>query len=159
MNYRELAETLLSTQVKLHLASIDRQMSKFSQGMYFALQFLTTHHGIVHPRDLSQGMAVSSARVAALLNRMEAQGLIRREPDSDDNRQVIIVVTEEGAGLLRDMREKLLDGIAKALEAIGPEDASAYLRIQHKMMDALTRQELSASQAGERKRKDVRSLV
>lgn len=154
-----MAEELLSTQAELHRASMDRRMSKFSQGMYFALQLLTSHAGDIHPRDLSQGMLVSSARVAALLNRMETQGLIRREPDAADNRQVVIRVTEKGAHLLLEMREDLLGDIAAALELIGPEDAQAYLRIQHKMAAALALQERSAAQPGGAARKVVGSLA
>ena len=135
--------------------SIDRQMSRFSQGMYFALQFLTTHNGVVHPRDLGQGMSVSSARVAALLNRMEKQGLIRRVPDAADNRQIVILITEKGTHLLREMREDLLDGLARALELIGPEDAETYLRIQHKMVDAISLQEKSDAQTGGGTRKEA----
>ena len=159
MDYRKLAEKLLSIQAELHLVSIDRQMSKFSQGMFFALQLLNAHSGAINPRDLSQGMSVSSARVAALLNRMEAQGLVRREPDTTDNRQVVIFVTEKGARLLRAMREDLLGDIARALETIGPEDAATYLRIQRKMLDALTLQEKSAAHTGGAARKDARALV
>ena len=159
MNYRKLAAELLSTQAELHLASIDRQMSRFSRGMYFALQFLTTHDGIAHPRDLSQGMSVSSARVAALLNRMEERRLIRRETDVNDNRQVVITVTEAGTCLLREMREELLDGVAQALESIGPEDAEAYLRIQRKMVDALVPRKQHSSPADKLLRKDADALV
>lgn len=137
MDYRVQAEALLSVQMELQLASIERQLSKLSRGVYFALQYLSVHGGTAHPRELSRGMEVSSARVAAMLNRMEVQGLVRREADAADNRQIVIYLTEKGARFLQELWEKLVGDIACLLEALGPEDTAAYLRIRHRMADIL----------------------
>ena len=159
MDCRMLAEELLSLHVELHLVSIERQISAFSQGMYVALQYLCTHDGAAHPRELSRGMAVSSARVASLLNRMEAQGLIRREPDPDDSRQVITFLTEKGEQCLREMREGLVREIAWLLEEIGPEDAEAYLRVRRRMAQVLRAREQAVPPCEDDTRKDEGTLA
>ena len=153
MDYQAMAEELLEIQISVQLASINQRISKLSQGMYFALQYLLAHGGAAHPRELSQGMSVSSARVAALLNRMEEQGLIKRSADAKDNRQIITSITEKGIGMLEKTRRQLLDDMAKTLEAIGPEDTLTYLRIRHKIAELLTQEQavLPAAAGTERK--------
>ena len=70
MDYRALAEQLLDLQALLRLDPVNQQVSIFEKGTFLALQYLS-HQKTVHPKELSQQMAVSSARIAALLNHME----------------------------------------------------------------------------------------
>lgn len=159
MNYRVQAEELLSIQMELPLASIERQVWKLNRGMYFALQYLFAHGGAAHPRELSRGMEVSSARVASMLNHMEAQALVRREADAEDNRQVIIHLTEKGVVLLQKLREKLVVDIAELLGALGPEDATAYLRLRHRIADIVRGQKQALQQKGDTAGKEARAQV
>ena len=95
------------------------------------------HHKMAHPKELGRGMAVSSARVAALLNHLEDQGLIRRTADPDDNRQTIVSLTAAGEERIRQRRAQAVALLAQLLERLGPEDAAAYLRLRKKLIEAL----------------------
>jgi DNA-binding MarR family transcriptional regulator len=81
-------------------------------------------------------MSVSSARIAALLGRMEEKGLISRQGDPKDNRQVIVTLLADGKAIAEQLHAKALRQTASLLEALGPEDAREYVRLQHKLMDA-----------------------
>ena len=100
MDYRALAEQLLDLQALLRLDPVNQQVSIFEKGTFLALQYLS-HQKTVHPKELSQQMAVSSARIAALLNHMENEGLIVRSPDPNDNRQVTVSLTARGEQLIK----------------------------------------------------------
>ena len=94
MDYHLLAEELIELHRRLLSFPVNRMLADLAKGELFVLNYLMVHQDPVHPKELSQQMMVSTARVAALLNRMEEEGLIVRLPDSRDNRQTIITPTQ-----------------------------------------------------------------
>ena len=96
-------------------------------------------HGMkAHPKELSKDMAVSTARIAALLNHMEEKGLITRQDDPNDNRQVIVSLTPEGNRAIGLKRGVAVECVARMLEHLGEEDAREYLRILRKIIQNST---------------------
>lgn len=132
MDYHMLAEKLLDLQTILRLEPASRQLSLIERGSFLALHYLMDSSRTLHPKELSQKMAVSSARVAALLKHLEHDGLITRSPDPGDNRQVVVSLTCRGAQLIKEKRAEVVNIIAEALEELGPEEAETYLRIEEK---------------------------
>ena len=137
MDYHALAEQLMDLHVLLHQSPAGRQLEDLDRGTSLALGYLMAHHKMAHPKALGRGMAVSSARVAALLNHLEEQGLIRRTADPDDNRQTIVSLTAAGEERIRQRRAQAVTLLAQVLERLGPEDAAAYLRLRKKLIEAL----------------------
>lgn len=135
MDYHILAERLVDLQTTFHPVPISHELAVLDRGMFFALNYLMLHNYSAYPKELSRGMGVSSARVAALLNHLEKEGLIKRSADPADNRQVIVSLTEEGTEVIRQKRERLLEMVAQILEELGPEDAQTLLRIEQKLVD------------------------
>ena len=78
-------------------------------------------------------MAVTTARIASLLNHMEEKKLICRYPDPDDSRQIVVVLTQQGKEEIGKIRSRVLSFVSAMLEELGPEDAEAYIRIQKKI--------------------------
>ena len=140
MDYRLLAEQLVNLQSSLHVTPASRMLSALDRGELLALNYLVLHENAAYPKELSRGMAVSSARVAALLNHLERQGLTRRAPDPADSRQVIVSLTEAGLMEIRRKREEIIQTAMQILEELGPEDAKALLRIQEKLVRSSLRQ-------------------
>lgn len=54
-------------------------------------------------RDLQAEMLLTSYNLSRLIDRMEAEGLVRREPCADDGRGALVVVTDKGRALKRRM--------------------------------------------------------
>lgn len=133
MDYHALACELLSVRADLLQVPASQQLSKMVKGEIFVLNYLATHEKIVHPKELSEKMAVSTARIARLLNHMEEKKLIQRYSDQDDSRQVIVVLTEDGRKMIRQIRTEVISYTSAMLENLGPEDAEAYIRIQKKI--------------------------
>lgn len=139
MEYEQLADELIRTQMDLLRIPAQRQMTKLNRGEQSVLQYLLVHERPAHPGDLSRSLEVSTARVAALLGVMEAKGLISRSVDPEDNRQIIVTLLPAGTQAIRAVRAQVRDTVVRLLEQLGPEDAAEYLRIQKKIASFASR--------------------
>ncbi|MFI7601830.1 MarR family winged helix-turn-helix transcriptional regulator [Actinoplanes sp. NPDC049681] len=72
-------------------------------------QFVTMrvvwHRGRITVRDLGAALNLDSGTLSPLLKRLEAQGLIRRERGTDDERVVWISPTPQGAALEHELAD------------------------------------------------------
>lgn len=134
MDYTALAEELLDVRAGLLQVPANQQLSKMVRGELFVLNYLNMNKKVVHPKELSEKMAVSTARIASLLNRLEEKGLVQRYLDQDDNRQVIVLLTEKGRQEIQQSRTEVISYVRTMLEEIGPEDAETYVRIHKKIL-------------------------
>ena len=71
---------------------------------------------------LGEALDLESSTLTPLLKRMEAQGLVARARDPEDERRVIVTLTEAGAALreqAKSVPEKLFCQLALPLEELG----------------------------------------
>lgn len=134
MNYDTLADELFSLRSSIPKITIERKLAKMVQGERFVLNFLFEHSNRAYPKDLSKAMAVSTARIAKLLNEMENNELILRTADSSDNRKIIVTITDKGIQKVNEYRNYFSKYIAQLLEKLGPEDAKEYVRLNKKLL-------------------------
>lgn len=135
--YEQLANELVQVNEALLHQPAQDLLSKLSRGEHFVLNYLLTQYGQAHPTDLSRHMVVSTARIAALLNRMEEKGLISRLPDPLDNRQIIVSLSPKGEKAIEAFRKKVIQATARMLELLGPDDSQEFLRLQRKLVTNL----------------------
>ena len=86
--------------------------------------------------ELGARLHLDSATLTPLLKRLEAHGLVRRERSTEDERAVIVSLTDEG----RALRETALDVpryIASKI-ALDPEDGMQLKLLLEKLLAALT---------------------
>lgn len=133
MDYLALANELLCVRANLLQVPANQQLSKMVKGELFVLNYLDSHQQIIHPKELSEKLSVSTARIASLLNHMEEKNLIRRSSDPDDCRQIIVQLTDPGREMIRRVRGEALFCVSNMLESLGPEDAEEYIRIHNKI--------------------------
>lgn len=134
MNYDELASELFSLRSSIPKITIERKLAKMVQGERFVLNFLFEHSNKAYPKDISKAMAVSTARIAKLLNDMENAGLILRASDNSDNRKIIVTITDKGIEKVSEYRAYFSKYISHLLEKLGPEDAKEYVRLNKKLL-------------------------
>ena len=138
-NYEGLATELLQVNEDLlrvparHLISKLENVHTNQSGVVGGRYPVLLHHQ-AHPVDLSRGLVVSTARIAALLNRMEDKGLISRLPDPLNNRQVIVTLSPQGLEAIQTFRSQVIRSAAQMLADLGPEDAREFIRIQKKLL-------------------------
>ena len=138
MDYFSLAEKMLSVRARLSHLPAGEVVSDACGGEFFALSLLLLRDEPSCPSELSRSMGVSSARIAALLKHLEQKGWIRRCADELDERRVNVSLTEAGRELISERRKEAIGRVAAALRSLGEEDAHEYVRLQQKMLDALS---------------------
>lgn len=70
------------------------------------------------PSEIAARVLVTSGTMTPMLDRLEAAKFVRREPNPDDRRSVIVVLTEVGEAALAEYREHF----RKAIEAAVPPE-------------------------------------
>lgn len=138
MDYSHLAEKMLSVRAQLSHLPAGEAVSDACGGEFFALSLLLLGDAPSCPSELSRSMGVSSARIAALLKHLEQKGFIQRRADEFDERRVNVSLTDTGRELINERRREAIERVAAALRSLGEEDAREYVRLQQKMLDALS---------------------
>ncbi|MDF1735927.1 MAG: MarR family transcriptional regulator [Minwuia sp.] len=64
------------------------------------LQIVEQRDGVI-PKALAQQMRVGQATVTSLVDKLVAQGLVRRQPSEIDRRQTHVMITDRGRDCLR----------------------------------------------------------
>ena len=138
MDYFSLAEKVLSVRARLSHLPAGEAVSDACGGEFFALSLLLLRDEPSCPSELSRSMGVSSARIAALLKHLEQKGWISRSADEHDERRVNVLLTDAGRELINSRRREAIERVSAALRELGEEDAHEYVRLQQKMLDALS---------------------
>jgi DNA-binding MarR family transcriptional regulator len=89
--------------------------------------------------ELASSVVLSPSGLSKLLDRMEASGLIRRDPDPDDARSTFATITPEGRSLVRKVRRshhKLLQ--ATFGDALDDRDVDDLTRIMGRISTSLS---------------------
>lgn len=135
MNYTELAIQLVDMRASAPQIKMERTMSQIARGEILALNYLAANGNRAYPKDMSKALMLTTARIAAILKSLEGQEMITRTTDPTDSRQVIVCLTEKGVALVEERRTDMIGLVAKMLEALGEEDAKAYVRIQTRLIE------------------------
>ncbi|SFO38790.1 MULTISPECIES: MarR family winged helix-turn-helix transcriptional regulator [Actinomadura] len=90
------------------------------------------HAGTLHEQAAKMGW--SRSRLSRHATRMEARGLIRREPDPADGRGCVLVLTEHGLDTLTDAAPAHLESVRHHfIDRLAPEDLTALEHIAGKV--------------------------
>lgn len=135
MNYHALAEELLKMRASQPQLKVERKMSKMVRGEIMVLNYLSAKGNQAYPKNLSEDLLLTTARVAAILKSLEKQGLITRTPDPADSRQTIVQLTSSGCKVVDKHWQEMLKSVAKTLELLGENDAKEYVRLQKKLLE------------------------
>lgn len=135
MNYTKLAVQLIDMRANSPQIKMERKMSQGMRSEVLALNYLAANENRAYPKDISRALMLTTARIAAMLKSLESQGLVMRMPDPSNSRQVIVSLTEAGIAMVEERRAEMVYSVAKMLEALGEDDAKAYVRIQAKLIE------------------------
>lgn len=84
------------------------------------------HQGPMSQAELGAQLVCTKGNVSRLLDRMQAKGLLRRDPDPASRRRVVISLTEAGSAAYR-AAEPVLDALLTTIRGLYQEDEAAQL--------------------------------
>ncbi|MBR6934829.1 MAG: winged helix DNA-binding protein [Clostridia bacterium] len=133
MDYEKTAETIIATVEDAAILKIEHDYSRLITGENLVLYCIYKSGGKALPKNLCRITGVSSARIAAVLNRLEAGGLVRRSIDTEDNRQTVVALTGDGQARAISNHETVLRRTSALLSYLGETDTLSLLKIVGKI--------------------------
>jgi DNA-binding MarR family transcriptional regulator len=139
---------VLSIRADQVLAPIDLTFSR-----YELLVHLYFNDGRLSLAQLGKRLQVHQTSVTSLVDKLEAQGLVRRTPHPTDRRSTIAQITPEGRSLTREAITRLNSGLFRDLGLTG-EEVGTLISVLTKMrrswgdFDKESEEELRAIGAG-----------
>jgi DNA-binding MarR family transcriptional regulator len=89
------------------------------------------------PTRLGRGLMLSSAGVTSRIDRLERRGLVRRLPDPDDRRGVIVELTDEGAKVVDEAVRAVAESDRQLLERLDADEVSQLQVLLKKLLAGL----------------------
>ncbi|WP_058485917.1 MarR family winged helix-turn-helix transcriptional regulator [Defluviitalea phaphyphila] len=101
-NLNKCVNFISTNTIKKISEAFDRWLSEYNltRIQWIALYFLFTK-GDLSQRELSQLMEISDSSVLRLVDRLEREGLVKRERCQEDRRIIQLVLTEKGKSLIK----------------------------------------------------------
>lgn len=137
MDYNALAAEFLKNMGSVRKAKVQKNIHEALQGEGVVLHYIASHGDEVQPGEISQKMNVSTARIATTLNSLEKKGLITRQIDTSNRRQILVRITQKGKDFAETHRKTILGVAANMLELLGEQDAKEYVRITKRLAEIL----------------------
>ncbi|WP_157803762.1 MarR family winged helix-turn-helix transcriptional regulator [Luteimicrobium subarcticum] len=89
------------------------------------------------PRDLSRELGISTASTTKLIDRLEAEGRLRREPHPTDRRALRLVLTPDAHREVRETLGAMHGRMRAAADELSPADRDAVVRFLGALATAL----------------------
>lgn len=143
MNEQELS---MSERMMIRFGELSRQSylrvnrSKLrhgERGALFCLKY--AKNSPIKASDLATALNMAAPGVTFLLNRLEASGYIRREPDLRDRRVVLVELTDEGRAEIDADLERIRRQFDALAEHLGEADCHEFLRLFDKVLQYCTK--------------------
>lgn len=87
--------------------------------------------------SISDELRVTRRNVTALVDALEEEGLVRRQPHPTDRRATVIELTERGAKRVSGMYEEHRAAVAELFEGLSNDDRRALIRLLGSLREAL----------------------
>ena len=137
MGVREEAEEFLDGMRLCGAGHFLEKIDEQQRGVDFVLLFLKKTEGEIIAGDLARELHVSTARVAAILRRLEKLGYITRHSSRKDARKTVVELTGKGVLHTEEIRAQALQMAELLVCRVGHRDLQEFVRIAGRMKEAL----------------------
>lgn len=117
--------------------SFYHKLEATQRGFGFVLNYLEKTDGEVIAGDLAKKLNVSTARIAALLKKMERCGYVTRHRSKEDGRRTVVEITPAGVSYINELREQAFLRVEKLFASVSKEDLETYIRISQQIRKAM----------------------
>ena len=112
------------------------ELGRGEVGVLSALRIAGPPHRL-SPTRLSRGLMLSSAGITSRIDRLERRGLVRRLPDPDDRRGVIVELTDQGLEVVDAAVAAVAISDRQLLERLDAQEIAQLEPILRKLMGGL----------------------
>lgn len=126
---------LVSAVYRYQLTYLNRKLTPYNLGggSYIFLIYIYENPGITQT-ELSTRLLIDRATVSKMLAHLENQGLIRRSPNPEDGRAILLEITPKGTKISKCLFEITAEYRSLALNGISPEEYDAAVTILEKIL-------------------------
>lgn len=123
-----------STRAGLYAALVAGIADGLDENAYPVLSGLA-RTGPRNAADLAAVVGLDRSGVSRHASRLEAAGLLRREPDPEDGRSVLLVLTDAGDAAVATMRERFVERVAGSVADWPTGEAEAFARALRRFVE------------------------
>lgn len=137
MASKEQIQFLLRELKKAPPSELFQSIDSSTAGMRAILLYLGDRDQIVTAGMVSDYMHVSTARVAVLLKKMEAKGLLEKQRDPKDARKVMVRLSDAGRELAAMQRTHIRKHVETMIDQIGMDRMLEFAAIANEIHSIL----------------------
>ena len=141
MDFDALAQELGTYMTAAIRHPLPKDTLRMSQGELGVLGYLDFERDGVSSGELRAQRNGVSGRMADTLRSLEHKGMIHRMADPCDSRRVLVHITPEGRRHVERERARFRGQARLLLEALGEEDAQAFVRLMRRVAEIKERAE------------------
>ncbi len=134
MANQEEIEEMIQLFHTIHPHHSRKQIDKVSAGMGAVLRYLSTTEGLVTAGQIAAQLEISTARVAALLKKMEAKDLIIRETGPKDARTTVVRLSDHGEETVEKLRLEIYGQVGRMIDTIGMPRLKEFVMTAQEMI-------------------------
>ncbi|MDR0851023.1 MAG: MarR family transcriptional regulator [Clostridiales Family XIII bacterium] len=137
MDYNEAAHDFLR---EMHLNKFNEpihRLQRLSKGEMFTMMLLSEKSSPITAGDICTAMNVSSARLSAILEKLEKKGIVERHIDETDRRKASVFITEDGRRFITAEKDAMNQIVAASFQKIGERDTKEFIRISRAFIEAI----------------------
>lgn len=123
---------------RLIMREFERRLRPFDLGFaYFPVLKALEDHGPLLQKELAQAAHVEQPSMAALLTRMERDGIIARSPHPEDKRASLITLTRVAKARMPRAKEALWEGVERALNGLSQQERVTLIALLRRVVENL----------------------
>jgi DNA-binding MarR family transcriptional regulator len=126
----ELSDRITGTMFRLTAKQMDR--GDLSSNRFNALRALRGDEELTMS-GLAERLRVSTAAVTSIVDKLEAEGLVRRSRSKTDRRQIFVHITQPGTEAVQQLIDIRADLFRYMIENVSPEMQHGWLELSREM--------------------------
>lgn len=120
------------------MREFERRLRPFDLGFaYFPVLKALDDHGALLQKDLASAAHVEQPSMAALLSRMERDGIIARTAHPEDKRASLISLTRLGKSRMATGKDALFECVEQALHGLSQEERDTLIALLKRVVENL----------------------
>lgn len=150
-----LLSVLTSFEVLERYLEVELRQHEVSLIHFNIMSALYKNGGEMTPSEIAEAVFREKNSITAVLNTLERQGLVRREPSTNDRRSVKVVITDKGWQEANRLNPVVQELSRKALAYLEKQNVEALVETMRRLREQLLPRVAKSASNGKRQAKEV----